>query len=155
MPISLTITTNHIKSTALVFAVGIIIIGILLFVLYSLQTNYKYPFNQVTTTWKWFYRDALIDLSDISIPFTCYECENNRNNIASKITESWPKFINQYTRGILNPKESLFQDIQQVYVLHLNEKYKNMFLSNLRKLLNWGLILVGIVTLITFFCAKP
>jgi hypothetical protein len=41
----------------------------------------------------------------------------------------------------------LDQDIQQAYTLHVNEKYKNLYLSWLRSLFNFGLIAIAALTL--------
>lgn len=133
------------------FSIGIIVTGFSIFFLYSRQTNYKYPFNSITTTWKWFYRDALVGLSDIEIPFTCINHKIKTENTRERMLIVWEEFFTQYKSGITDKYESLHQDIQQIYILHLNEKYKNYFLSNLRRLLVVGISITLLMSIISLF----
>jgi hypothetical protein len=61
--------------------------------------------------------------------------------------------LHEYAKKILNEgmKERLKVDIQQLYLLHVNEKYKNCFLSSLRRVLTYGLILIALAFIALFF----
>ena len=48
-----------------------------------------------------------------------------------------------------SPREELEQDLEQLFLVIVNEKYKNAQLSHLRTVLSWGLIVTIVVLIIT------
>jgi hypothetical protein len=62
------------------------------------------------------------------------------------------KGLKKYAEKFLheNNVERLKIDIQQLYLLHVNEKYKNAFLSTLRRILFWGILLISISVMSLF-----
>ena len=60
------------------------------------------------------------------------------NQSEAGVCEQLPRF-SEKLQVIRDERISLWQDIQQLYVLHVNEKYKNAYLSKLRGILSSGL----------------
>lgn len=55
----------------------------------------------------------------------------------------------------ISPKEELEQDLEQLFLVIVNEKYKNLQLTHLRKVISWGLglsVLIGFVAAISAIC---
>lgn len=100
----------------------------------SRQVN-RYPFTAATKVWKWFYRDALQKQAAFEFSFWLYfrDWKKYGQEVRDQYNAQLGPFESQSTTMLLDDKENLWQDIQQVYVLHINEKYKNLFLSHLRK----------------------
>jgi len=109
--------------------------GFLMLLMASRQVN-RYPFTQATKTWKWFYRDALKDQKAFEFPIWQYigNWKTLGNKVRAQYDSQLNDFESQSTTTLLDDRENLWQDIQQVYVLHINEKYKNLFLTHLRKM---------------------
>jgi len=49
----------------------------------------------------------------------------------------------------MNPKDELEQDLEQLFLVIVNEKYKNAQLSHLRTVLSWGLVATTIILMAT------
>ena len=134
-----------------VAAGGFFLLSIFLFYVYSKQVN-RYPWTSVTKTWKWFYRDAIPEEAKFDLNFY-----NWLFRWGKEVTRAKYEFNRQLPlfgaslQKLFNPRESLWQDIQQLYVLHINEKYKNAYLSRLRSILTGGL--VAILTLVLLAAA--
>ena len=101
--------------------------------------NPRYPFRTLKNDWKWFYA-GIIDkeyhpkplFQDSSYKFLF----KRRLHIQG---------LNKYAKKILDEKsvDRLKVDLQQLYLLHVNEKYKNYYLSNLRNILIYGLLVTS------------
>ncbi|MCZ3378393.1 hypothetical protein [Rhizobium sp. AG207R] len=122
-------------------AISFTLLGIVLFVVYARQTNF-YPWTSATTTWKWFYRDALPDQNAFSSKFisNIYVTKRERARVQLEYNRQLPLFQKKLST-LVNKNEDYEQDQQQLYSLHLNEKYKNLYLSGLRSILNNGFII--------------
>ncbi|MDR6192849.1 hypothetical protein QE372_005183 [Agrobacterium pusense] len=121
-------------------AVSFMILGIFLFVVYARQTN-LYPWTSATSTWKWFYRDALPDQNAFSSKFisNIFVTTKERDRVQSEYNRQLPLF-RQKISCLIDLEKDREQDEQQLYVLHLNEKYKNQYLTDLKKILNLGIL---------------
>jgi len=111
-----------------------------------MQVNPKYPFRALLNDWKWFY-PKIVDEKYRPTPYVI-ETENKywekRLLHVDGLTKYAEKILNE------NQNERLKIDIQQLYLLHVNEKYKNAFLSILRRILFLGLLLISISILFLF-----
>jgi hypothetical protein len=133
------------------FGGGVLFVtGAAIWVVHSRQTNFKYPFIPTTKTWKWFYRDALPHSEGFRAPWHTIQSEAARRAGKDEFKKQWPGFIDRQVSGLVDKRLSLSQDIQQLYVLYVNERYKNLFLSTQRSILAIGLgiaVLAGILGL--------
>jgi hypothetical protein len=118
---------------------GLVVTAVLVFVTFARQTNYSYPFKGATRVWKWFYRDALPEPELFDVPWSARESPEYVTRRARLYEAQFPVFVARQTQ-LVDDKVNLFQDLQQVYVLHVNEGYKNAFLTLLRKTLNRGIM---------------
>ncbi|KQU89465.1 hypothetical protein ASD00_26790 [Ensifer sp. Root31] len=123
-----------------VSAISFTILGIVIFVAYARQTN-LYPWTSATRTWKWFYRDALPDEKAFSssIASNVYVSTKERTRAQSEYNRQLPLFMDRLS-DLSDDKVNHEQDQEQLYVLHINEKYKNLYLSGLRSILNRGVL---------------
>jgi len=136
------------KSAGIAAAIAMIILGCVLLLIYAKQTNFKYPCTQATTTWKWFYRDALPRSHEFDVHWAEYVGQSKKrfDEGMKAYSTQWKTFRDKQNEWIKDDDQNLEQDLQQLYVLHVNEKYKNDFLRHLRSALWWGIIVVVIVT---------
>lgn len=126
-------------------SLSMIVVGVAVIYKFGQQTN-RYPFTAATKTWKWFYRDALPDHTAFDLePWQPWSTQKTR--VQKAYAEQLPKFKAKMLK-LANDDIDLDQDIQQTYVLHINEKYKNLYLSQLRSLFNKGLIFIAVITLL-------
>jgi hypothetical protein len=116
-------------------------LGLLIWIVYALQTNYDYPFKTQLKNWKWFYHQALPDKTQFGPGLVRNRGKQHRESELQQSGEQWPKFAQQ-ARGLSAPKVDATQDLKQLYQLHVNERYKNLFLTRLRNLLVVGLLVV-------------
>lgn len=123
----------------LVGAAALTLTGAAVLVLYGRQTNWSYPFKTRTSVWKWFYRDALPGADAVSPRWHTHE----RAELEAKSQSLFDANRAEYAKRIAtltNAHVNLEQDVQQTYILHWNEFYKNKFLTHLRKVLIRGVV---------------
>lgn len=133
--------SHALANFALSASAGAIVLGLLLLIVYARQTN-RYPWTSATDTWKWFYRDALPDQQ--AFDWTWRDVLNPRaekERLQAEFGRQLPMFINKMDQ-LNDPAVSVSQDVQQLYVLHINDKFKNSHLSQLRTILSRGLFAV-------------
>ena len=116
-----------------------------LWVIYSRQTNFKYPFRGRISTWKWFYASALENERAFVVKWHAKISDKEIQESQQEVDKQWLAFREKQIPGLANVKASISQDIAQLYTLHLNEKYKNLFLSHLRTVFAKGLGISAIV----------
>lgn len=143
---------QRLQVSGYVFCAGVFVLGVVLLLIFSRQTNYSYPFTAATTTWKWFYRDAIPGQADFNVRWVDYVGQTSHRKQQGKnaYTNKWAAFFEKEKELLTSPAVSLLQDIQQIYVLHVNEKYKNDFLRHLRTCLTIGFLAVILLTASTF-----
>lgn len=139
--------SSYLDSALTTMSVGLFILGLILWSVFSIQVN-RYPWTSATRTWKWFYRDALPRNSDLNIGALEYifQWDSSSNRIKHEFENQLSEFRKNMIVGLIDRTSNLDQDLQQLYVLHVNEKYKNIFLTHLRTLLNWGILIILFLT---------
>ncbi len=123
-----------------------ILTGTVAALIHILQVNPQYPFRSLKNDWKWFYPQILE--KKYAPTFFVKECETKY--LEKRLMHL--KGLIKYASNLIyeNEIERLMTDIQQLYLLHANEKYKNCFLSSLRKVIVLGLSLTFISLLFLF-----
>lgn len=131
----------------------LIIGGIRILAIWNEQNNPTYPFTKATRIWRWQYRHS--ETNPVETDCSKFSSE--------KVEEEAYKFANNladYKIRLLrsDEKELLDQDISQLYLLLINEKYKIKFVSKLRDTLFSflkasiiGTLLTLILTLFGYF----
>ena len=114
-------------------------------VLYSRQINFAYPFIKVTKTWRWFYHYSVS--KDYKPPFHTYDSESQRKKLQKVHLEDLLSYAQKTVK--MSPKEELEQDLEQLFLVIVNEKYKNAQLSHLRTVVSWGLMLTIVILVVT------
>lgn len=122
---------------------GLIFASCAVLIVYARQTNPKYGFIQSGTRfrrpWKWFYRDALPKAESFSFPSHTFQTRSQAQEGIHAFDEQWPEFSRRFA-SLINVRTDAVQNLRQVYLLHVNERYKNLFLTQLRKVLVRGLV---------------
>lgn len=124
-------------------------LGAAIWITYARQTNYNYPFKTELATWKWFYHQALPDKTQFGPGILSNRGSRRRVSENEQYGEQWLSFAEQ-AKGLSAPDVDATQDLKQLYQLHVNERYKNLFLTRLRGLLVWGLVVTFVGALVTF-----
>ncbi len=135
-----------------VAACSSILIGVLVWVLFALQTNFRYPFVRPAQTWKWFYWLALPDAARFGPKLYAIQRKSERVAEQEEYKRQWIQFRDQ-VQGLSDKRINATQDLKQLYLLHVDERYKNLFLTQLRRLLTWGIAAIVSVTLAAFLIA--
>jgi hypothetical protein len=130
---------NALADFALGASVGSIVLGLVLLIVFARQTN-RYPWTSATNTWKWFYRDALPNQKAFDWTWRDFlSPEEEKKRLQAEFGTQLPIFEATIDQ-LKDTKVSLAQDVQQLYVLHINDKFKNSHLSQLRTILFRGLL---------------
>jgi hypothetical protein len=128
---------------------SLVLTGVLVLAVYARQTNWNYPFKSASTTWKHFYRDAIAGADDPPAPWHGHQSSSFKTASALRFATIRTGYVAR-TLSLRDSALSLSQDIEQSYVLHWNEMYKNRFLTSLRKVLLRGVVLSVVVGAIGF-----
>jgi hypothetical protein len=126
-------------------AIAMFAVGTATIWLFGRQTN-RYPYTPATKTWKWFYRDALSNWTAFKVPWVSYLpgfWKGTGTRIRSQYDVQLPEFKARMHK-LTDERENANQDIEQLYSLHINEGYKNLYLSHLRSLFNLGIWVIAI-----------
>jgi hypothetical protein len=105
--------------------------------------------------WKWHYRDALPNAGDVRPAWHTHQTDEKKK-LAKRIYDDDRPVYLERMRSLLDPETRLKQDVEQTYVLHWNEFYKNAFLSQLRKVLIRGVtasVVAGLIALVVAWVA--
>jgi hypothetical protein len=136
---------NFITYLALTASIGSIGLGLLLLIVFARQTN-RYPWTAATKTWKWFYRDALPNQAEFDPTWRdIFQPNKEKERLQNAFNDQLPKFESTI-QNLTDNKTSLEQDVQQLYVLHINEKFKNTHLSQLRTILSKGVTFIALAS---------
>jgi hypothetical protein len=133
-----------------VFSVIGIVVGALSWVLYARQTNFHYPFTEAERSWKWFYPDALPSLKPFSVPWHGIQSKESVQVGRAAFTSQWKSFSQKQSVSLSDRRTSTLEDLRQVYLLHVNERYKNIFLSHLRSIIQRGLLCAVLAATVSF-----
>jgi hypothetical protein len=123
---------------------SLILTGLITALIHIFQVNPNYPFKSLPKDWKWFYPRIV----DEKYKPKAFVLEKKKAYFEKRLLHV--DGLSKYAKNIINETthERLKVDIQQLYLLHVNEKYKNYFLTTLRKVLNVGLAIVLISLLV-------
>jgi len=149
MAIGLALFAAIIKSDleGLCFILGLISAGFLILtggvaaLIHVLQVNPRYPFRALPNDWKWFYPRIVAE----KYKPKAFVKESEKTYLEKRLLHV--EGLKEYAERLIeeNPIERLRIDVQQLYLLHINEKYKNYFLTTLRRVLTTGLAIALIV----------
>lgn len=150
----LTVTLNKIEwfplwLSLVVFSTAGILCAGLMFLMHGRQVNYRYPFTQATQTWKWFYRYAIKDVERYTSRWFIRDSQQSFEEAKQRFSDGWPIFRDKNV-ALSARKTNVAQDLEQIYLLHVNERYKNLFLTQLRTLLSYGLVSAIAASLLAF-----
>jgi hypothetical protein len=133
----------------LVLVAGFVVTGALVLWLWGRQTNWDYPFKGASQTWKHFYRDALTDADPSSVPWHARLRKDRRAQLQQQFVDGRAGFLER-SLTLRDESISLAQDLEQSYLLHWTELYKNRFLTSLRQVVVWG-VLVSLTAAVVGF----
>ncbi len=127
-------------------ALGLFILALALLLIYARSTNPRYPFidNEADVKkarWKWFYWDALPDPSAFaSIGLWGRHRKGKREAEIGETNGQFAVFAERMVEGLTDDAVDVAEDLRQLYTLHINERYKNQYLTNVRTVLQRGLV---------------
>lgn len=128
--------------------VALFALALALLVVYARSTNPTYPFIDADADvkrgrWKWFYWDALPDASKFAdVGLWGRHRGGARNAEINETNRQFPIFVQRTTEGLTDEGADVADDLRQLFTLHINERYKNHYLTSVRKILQRGLLVV-------------
>ena len=140
------------RSVYIELSLGSLAVGGAIWIAYAWQTNYDYPFKSQLSIWKWFYHQALPDKRAFGPGLVRNRGKDRRDSEYEQVAQQWPAF-SQQAIGFSTPRVDATQDLKQLYQLHVNELYKNLFLTQLRTLLMRGFAFIGAGAVLVFVVA--
>ena len=140
--------------STIVFGSLLLVFGLSIWVMFSLQTN-RYPFTAATQAWKWHYRDALPNNTAFDLPWYSYlmPWKRLRTRVQSEYAKQLPIFYKTHLLPLSDERLALWQDVQQLYILHINEKYKNLFLNHFRSFVPIAFVSATVLAVLSYFIA--
>jgi hypothetical protein len=162
--LGLSVSNMRVRIVALSFALAIAALAIALLTILVRSTNPPYPFidkrlDLKQNRWKWFYWDALPSPQDFA-KMSIWGRQSSKAHDAEVTATStqFPSFVGRMVDGLPNDKVNAAEDLRQLYTLHINERFKNQYLTNARKVLRGGMYCVLVATLagaIISFAVQP
>lgn len=143
-----------IKSMLICMSMTGIIFGALVLFVFAKQTNFRYPFTKVAQTRKWFYRYSLRNYEAFTAPFIFDQSEKDFQKSKDEYASQWTEFYTNNIEDLKDLRKNIAQDLEQVYLMHVNERYKNLFLTQLRSIFSYGIVItvvLGILALLIGF----
>jgi hypothetical protein len=137
-----------------VLVVSLTVTGSVVLWVWGRQTNWDYPFKKVSRTWKHFYRDALAGLAEPKVRWDAKITSKYQAKKGEQYKEGRAGFIER-ALSLCDSSVSLAQDIEQSYLLHWTDLYKNQFLTRLGQLFVYGVIVSLILALLAFGISVP
>ena len=142
------------------FGLALMVFAAVTLIAWARQINPPYGFNEPggPRPWKWFYRDALTDFEVFTLRW--WWPIGRQQAPITAFREQWDPFA-QRSLGLADLRTDALQNLQQVYLMHVNERYKNFFLSQLRSLLlftvsiSFVIFLVAAITLALIIPSAP
>jgi hypothetical protein len=140
------------RPTLIASALALLAVAVGLLVVYVRSTNPQYPFIDDRTDlkkarWKWFYWDALPEpLKFANLSWSGRLRKAARLLEVNEVDRQWPIFRERLLDGLRDDEQNLEEDLRQLYTLHINERYKNAYLSKERSVLKLGLAFVLLAT---------
>ena len=115
----------------------LILTGVIAILINVFQTNPRYPFRKLPNDWKWFYPRIVNEEYKPNLIMK----EGERKYLEKRLLHI--EGLKEYAAKIVAETnlDRLKIDIQQLYLLHVNEKYKNKFLTSIRSVLSIGVSL--------------
>ncbi|MCJ7668474.1 MAG: hypothetical protein MUP04_09405 [Anaerolineae bacterium] len=115
--------------TLLLTFMALTVAGLCILWLWNAQNNPSYPFAKVATTWRWQYRYAEPEKSKVQVwvePPSRSEFDETMRVYLQNLIDYSKKTL------ALDRKGALEQDLGQLFLLIINEKYKIKFVNMLR-----------------------
>jgi hypothetical protein len=132
---------------------GLVAVAAAVLFVYAQQTNPPYGFIQTDEEsselrpWKWFYRDALSNWQSYRAIWHGRPDRQDRDQSREAFLSDWSVFARRYVK-LANPSVDADQNLRQVYLLHVNERYKNAYLTQIRNVFVRGLLIAAVFALI-------
>lgn len=131
--------------------ISLVAFAVTVWLVHASHVNFSYPFTDVASVPKWFYRYAIPDWKKYHFPLRWNRLtETEKSEDRSKFDADFLLFLENSRLHLLDEKESSLQDVKQIYLLHVNEMYKNTFLTALRRTFEIGLKRVFFFTAAAF-----
>jgi hypothetical protein len=121
-----------------------ILVGLVTWFQYALQTNPKYRFLPASKTRKWFYHQALPNEKEL-------KKRKSEDNYTQEYNKQFDEFREAQVPIFADQRLDATEDLRQLFLLHVNELWKNVHLSQLRKTLRVGVIVVVVAAAAAFF----
>lgn len=128
----------------LILSILLIVGSTKILILWNKQNNPPYPFTKGTKTWRWQYRHAETKATNTDfLKFNRTRMEEEAFIFANNMIDYKIKTLTS------DEQELLDQDLSQLYLLLINEKFKIKFVSQLRDMLISSLRNAAIAAIIT------
>lgn len=150
LPLGTSSDVTSVRWACTSFSLLSIFVGASTWFVFVRQTNYRYPFIDAAQTWKWFYHYALPDKNQFKGTLCSVLARRAPRSEKDAYRAQWERFRGQ-VEGLSDPRIDATQDLKQLYLLHVDERYKNRFLSQLRDTLKWGVLGIVLIPLVVFF----
>ena len=133
------------KLSGLAFYLGIsislsfVLTGLIASYIHTRQVNPRYPFRKLKNDWKWFYPQVVDEKYGPSMLVK----EKEEAYFKKRLLHI--EDMKAYSIKLLNEddKERVKVDLQQLFLLHVNEKYKNCFLSSITQVIKIGVAITA------------
>jgi hypothetical protein len=154
--LALNLRWNPVRVALLALGCAWVLTAIIEWTIYALQTNFRYPFlkSRLFRQWKWFYK-GLPNADTFKAPIHTRISGEEAERQLKEFEDQWTTFESHQVAGLTDRKLSAFQDLQQLYLLLVNERYKNLFLTSLRTVLSTGALLSILAFVLAFAVALP
>ena len=125
----------------IVTSLSMVITGLFASYVHTRQINPQYPFRKLKNDWKWFY-PQIVD-EEYRPSWLVKEKKETYHKKRLQHIEDLKKYSIKLMKE--DDRERVRVDLQQLFLLHVNEKYKNCFLSSITGIIKKGITITAVL----------
>ncbi|MCK4637051.1 MAG: hypothetical protein KAT49_04140, partial [Methanomicrobia archaeon] len=122
----------------------ILILGLLLIYFYNESLGEDHPYRKIADIRSWYFIYNLPYLMDSSLSKNKDEAKKQIESVINSFKASTNRWL-EYTE---DPYDFIREDLEQVFILQLLQKYRYQFIKRMSKYLSGGLILASIFSIL-------
>ncbi|MGZ4401530.1 MAG: hypothetical protein ACXVRI_01570, partial [Gaiellaceae bacterium] len=151
VPIAANQSIRWLQGALAALSLSLLVLAGATLMVYLNSTNPPYPFIDSDADvkkgrWKWFYWDALPDASRFAdVRRLGGQSKKAKAKEVQALNDQYPQFVQRTTEGLSNELIDSADDLRQLYTLHINERYKNQYLTKIRRVLKCGLLWIPVL----------
>jgi len=113
------------------------ITGIIMLIIYNKYMTADYPYRKIMDIQSWYFKYKFSDKLDYQLSKT----KNKADQQLLEVTMSYMNSVYNWTNKTKTKNYFIKEDIEQVAILHLLQKYGRDCVNKMKRTMNWGIVI--------------